>query len=188
MLMKSKYLYGFCFCAAMICFGNSLFVYAKAKLAQILIANTWKNQLANNNTAKPWPWADTWPAAKMRLPKSELTLYILAGAHGESLAFGPGLMQDGANFETAGTKLIAGHRDTHFSFLENVKAGERVSIQNRQGHWKTYAFRKSLVVNINDGPWQFDSNVDAIHFITCFPFDSNIPGGPLRLVAIAEPV
>jgi hypothetical protein len=39
----------------------------------------------------PWPWAYTWPIARLMLPFKEIELIVLNGAYGRSLAFGPRL-------------------------------------------------------------------------------------------------
>ena len=89
-----------------------LWIHAKAQLAQILIESAWNKTLVDQHAHKPWPWADTWPVARMHTADEEL--YILEGAQGNSLAFGPGHLQGSVLPGKKGISIIGGHRDTHF--------------------------------------------------------------------------
>ena len=67
-------------------FGHAGYIHAKAWLAQALIAQAWTRTLAGEERAKPWPWADTWPVARLRAPEQDVDLYVLAGADGRTIA------------------------------------------------------------------------------------------------------
>jgi sortase A len=163
----------------------------KARLAQHLIARAWQEVADGDKEARPWPWADTWPVAKLRLPRKEDPLYVLAGASGESLAFGPAHISASAHPGTADNVAIAGHRDTHFAPLENLIRGDEVLVETATSSTR-YRVEEVAVVH--------ESRVDLLErtgraeltLITCYPFDAIVPGGPLRYVvhasAIDEPV
>ena len=51
-------------------------------------------------------------------------LIVLAGGSGRTLAFGPGHLSASAMPGQVGNMIIAGHRDTHFQFLQKVEVGE----------------------------------------------------------------
>ena len=68
--------------------GQAGYIAAKAELAQYLMQRSWQQTLAGARAVKPWPWADTWPVA--RLTAADVDLFVLAGADGRALAFGPG--------------------------------------------------------------------------------------------------
>ena len=63
-------------------------IYAKAALAKGMIADAWTETLSTGIKIKPWPWADTWPVAKLRSPTHKRDITVLAGAQGTTLAFG----------------------------------------------------------------------------------------------------
>src|SRR5207248_2826247 len=71
-------------------FGHGAYIYAKAGLAQVLLRRAWERTLAGERDVKPWPWADTWPVARLTIPKAGTDSIVLAGASGRTLAFGPG--------------------------------------------------------------------------------------------------
>jgi sortase A len=95
-------------------------IYAKARLAQILLQRAWSLALAGEAMPKPWPWADTWPVARLRMQHPSVDLIVLAGAYGRTLAFGPGHVTSSALPGQEGTVMLTGHRDTHFRFLKEV--------------------------------------------------------------------
>ena len=70
--------------------GHALYIHAKAMLAQALLHRAWIATQATGVPAKPWPWADTTPVARLIAPEHDVDLLVLAGATGRTLAFGPG--------------------------------------------------------------------------------------------------
>ena len=67
-----------------------LWIPFKALVAQELLELAWAESQARQQETRPWPWADTWPVARLMVPETGQSLIVLDGAHGESLAFGPG--------------------------------------------------------------------------------------------------
>ncbi|HEY7774277.1 MAG TPA: class GN sortase [Marinagarivorans sp.] len=172
-------------------FGSSLWIHTKAQLAQYLIAHAWQKTLAANDaeaTIKPWHWADTWPVARLRIPEQGIDLYVLAGAQGNSLAFGPGHISSTQLPTQQGTVAISGHRDTHFNFLQHVSKGTAIELQNSRGQWRTYRVTGLEIKNSSTEPWQIDTSADLLTLITCYPFDAVAPGGPLRYLVTAQPL
>lgn len=172
--------------------GGASWIYAKAHLAQWLIASAWTETLSQaraqpQTQIKPWPWADTWPVARLQFPAQQVDLYVLAGAQGNSLAFGPGLHLDSA-LPGAGMSVIGGHRDTHFRFLKHALVSDYLSVQIADGHWRDYRIAHIEVVNIEHQPLLIEPNADLLLLVTCFPFDTINPNGPERLLVWAEPV
>lgn len=168
--------------------GNSAQIYAKAFLAKILVAQAWQRTLDTQQNQKPWTWSDTWPVAKLYFPRVNKTRYVLAGTHGSSLAFGPGIVDNTVTPEMRGTKVIGGHRDTHFAFLDDLQVGDIFLLQNKLGHWQYYQLDETHIVDTRAEAWSIDPDLDSIHLVTCFPFDSAVPGGPLRFIAIGTPM
>src|SRR5690606_3598064 len=114
-------------------------------------------------------------------------LYVLAGAQGNSLAFGPGLHLDTA-LPGAGMSVIGGHRDTHFRFLKHAAVNDQFSLQAANGYWRDYRIVRIDVVNIEHQPLLLEPDADLWVLVTCFPFDAIKPNGPERLLVWAEPV
>ena len=170
--------------------GSAGYIHAKAHLAQILIGDAWAKTLVSGGVVeKPWPWADTWPVARLEVPRHQVDLYVLSGASGNALAFGPGYEQASAKPGQAGVTVIGGHRDTHFEFLRNIKANTLLSLQLPSGQRRAYQVSGSRIVNTDHEPYlQADRGRDELLLVTCYPFDALAPGGPLRYVVSARPV
>ncbi len=55
--------------------AGGLWIDAKALLAQRLISVAWERTLiAGEAGVKPWPWADTWPVARLQVPRLQQDL------------------------------------------------------------------------------------------------------------------
>ena len=167
--------------------GQGTYIHAKAVLAQLLLETAWSQTLDGQKEVKPWPWADTWPIARLKAPDLEISRIVLAGANGSSLAFGPGHLFGSASPGENGNIIISGHRDTHFSFLENLKTGDPIELQSYN---KTTSYRINETVIIDKEKINFipTDTGNKLILITCYPFNAIQAGGSLRYLVIAEPV
>ena len=77
--------------------ASGLYIHAKAILAQHLLEHAWQRMRGGAAQAKPWPWADTWPVARLGAAGLDGWVYVLADASGRSLAFGPGHVAETAS-------------------------------------------------------------------------------------------
>lgn len=169
--------------ATLLVFG--LWIPLKAALAQEMLEIAWAESQARQTQSRPWPWADTWPVARLAIPELNDSMIVLADTHGESLAFGPGRLT--GDDHNAGAVIIAGHRDTHFRGLKVLETGNELRLQDRTGRWRSYRVESARVV---------DSRAELIDtqqlpegtllLVTCYPFESIDAGGPLRYVVRAR--
>ena len=125
--------------------GSALFIPAKAAVAQILLHRAWDRTLTGEDRVKPWPWADTWPVARLKLPDTGTDLIVLAGTSGQALAFGPGHVGGTAAPGRPGLSMIGGHRDTHLKALARLKPGSRVEIQRPDGATRVYRMESATI-------------------------------------------
>jgi sortase A len=166
--------------------GAGLYIHAKAWLAQQLIEAAWTSTLAGAREVRPWPWADTWPVARLRVPEADVDLYVLADASGRSLAFGPGYWNGSAAPGSIGNTIIAAHRDTHFGFLRHAMRGQEVLLQTMDGREHRYRLTETRVLDSRHERILIEADRPTLTLLTCYPFDAVLPGGPLRYIAIAE--
>lgn len=166
--------------------GEGSWIYAKARLAQLLLQRAWSRSLAGETHVKPWAWADTWPVARLTVPTMRIDLIVLNGAYGRTLAFGPGYMESSAWPGTAGTTILSGHRDTHFRFIRQLHEGDEVVIQSLSGRSSTYRVRDRRILSVSDGKIAMPEGRSTLVLVTCYPFETPLPGGPLRYVVTAE--
>jgi sortase A len=168
--------------------AQALFIPAKAQVAQVLMANAWEHQLSTGDPARPWPWADFTPAAKLRFPVQHKTVLALTDAAGESLAFGPTLMAASVQPGEKGVAVFAAHRDTHFGFLDQVKPGEQVIVETASGP-RAFRVTHSEVVRWDaSGIHPRDGKAPRIALVTCWPLEAKVRGLMRYVVwATAEP-
>ena len=165
--------------------GNAAWIYTKAYAATFLIDNAWQATFVNKGINKPWSWADTWPVAEISVPAIGLNEIVLSGDSGASLAFGPGLSDAGASLESTGVKLISGHRDTHFSKLQNIAISDVIHIKTPAGS-KQYKVSDMKVVDART--YAVDTTKDNYDLVlaTCYPFNAIDPGGYERFIVQAK--
>jgi sortase A len=166
-------------------FVQGTWIYAKALLAQLLLHRAWTAAQAGTPKARPWPWADTWPVARLISPAHAVDLIVLEGATGSSTAFGPGRIQGTARPGEPGNLGLAGHRDTHFAFLRQLELGESLWLELPNGETQRFRVSRADVVDFHD-PSALAARVDGLTLVTCYPFDAPVPGGPLRYVVQAQ--
>ena len=166
--------------------GNGAYIHAKAELAQILLAHAWNRTLAGERHARPWPWADTWPVARLSMPSRGVELFVLAGANGRTIAFGPGHVFGTPLPGETGNSAIGGHRDTHLAFLRDVALGDEILVerpdrrlQRYRVDWLQVLDKRETWVLKNEGPTR-------LTLITCYPFDAIRAGGAERYVVTAR--
>jgi len=166
-------------------FGHGAWIQAKAWLAQALIAQAWAKTLAGHREVKPWPWADTWPVARLSVPALGIERYVLAGANGAAMAFGPGHLEDTARPGEDGNSVIGGHRDTHLAFLRALPEGSEILIESPDGTQRRYTVRYTMVLDKRDVWIAKQEGPTRLTLITCYPFDAWRAGGPQRYVVSA---
>lgn len=108
-------------------------INAKAVIGQWLIENAWQKTIITHQYQKPWPWADTYPVAKLHVPRLGKELYVLNGSSGHVLAFGPGMSTYLDEGDDQAAILIQAHRDTHFEFFPNLKVGDVLELEQTDG-------------------------------------------------------
>jgi len=162
-------------------------IEAKAWLARGLIEQAWRSSLVTGTPARPWPWADTWPVARLEIPVRGIERMVLHGASGRTLAFGPAWDSASAPPGGAGLVLLSGHRDTHFRFLAKLQTGEIVSLVHKTGETR-YVVESTEVFDSRQRQVADPGGVDRLVLVTCYPFDTLRPGGPLRYAVMARRV
>jgi sortase A len=166
--------------------GQGAYIPAKAWLAQELMQRAWHRASTGDDRAEPWPWADTWPVAKLTARGGGVDLIVLSGGSGRTLAFGPGHLSASSMPGEMGNSVIAGHRDTHFNFLRHLKLGETLLVETPAGISHVFRVVGRDVVDSRRGSLLLDTETPMLSLVTCYPFDSDETGGPLRFVVTAK--
>jgi sortase A len=187
--MKTRFIAVTCvLCMGFWQWGQGAYVPAKAWMAQELLQRAWRKTSITELPQAPWPWADTAPIAKLSAKGGAIELIVLAGSAGRTLAFGPGHMSTSALPGDTGNSVIAGHRDTHFGFLKFLSPGETLRVERPDGHVHLFRVTGLDVVDSRRGSLVLDTDTATLSLVTCYPFESSEPGGPLRYIVTAESV
>ena len=165
--------------------AEAALVHGKALLGQRLLMKAWHETLTSRANVKPWPWADTYPIARMTVPSHDVDLLVLAGASGRTLAWGPGHVDGSAEPGAQGTSVITAHRDTHFAFLARVVPGDRIVVHARAGQERVYRVERTLVAHQKALRLPAGDQASTLALVTCYPFDAIDSGTPLRYAVIA---
>jgi sortase A len=156
---------------------------AKAALAQVLIERAFEK--SPTETARPWPWADIEPVARIEAPRLNRTAFALTGVSGEALAFGPGHMTNTSLPGMAGTSVFAAHRDTHFSWIGALRPGDQINISTRDGQEFTYRMTRAWIAPFDQPGIDTSDNRSLLALVTCWPLDGT-QSGPERYIVEAE--
>lgn len=166
--------------------GSGAWIYLKGRLAQVLLQQAWARSQHGVMKTKPWPWADTWPVARLIVPSQNVDLIVLAGAYGRTLAFGPGQLESGALPGAVGTTILTGHRDTHFRFLQRLTPADDILLETPDGQLHRYRMREASILDSREASILLDHREAQLVLVTCYPFNAITPGGPLRYLVTAR--
>lgn len=167
--------------------GNGAYLAAKARLAQVLLNHAWNETRRSATPHRPWWWADTHPVARLRVPRLGVDRIVLAGSSGRTLAFGPGLVPGTPLPGAGGLSIISGHRDTHFSFLEHLRAGDTIIVDTVEGRYR-YTVSRFMIIDTDRDPPVLDPAPDRLALVTCYPFHQWTAGGSRRYLVLARPL
>lgn len=165
--------------------GWGVYIPVKAAVAQVLLERAWIAVGPTGIAPPPWPWADTRPIARIRMSGDEHDTIVLSGAHGRSLAFGPGHI-DGTSLPGGiGHSVVAAHRDTHFAFLRDVVVGQEIIVERPSGVQRRHVIVDIEIIDVRTETIMINHDADMLTLVTCYPFEDWNPGGPLRYVVHA---
>lgn len=159
--------------------GQGAYIHAKALLAQLLLERAFNETIATGRDSKPWPWADTWPVARIEVKRIGASAIVLAGSSGQALAFGPGHLEFTADAGERGVAVYSAHRDTHFRFLRDVRIGDEIEVTRRDG--KIFRYRADSQTVVRFDQFGIDPLTSSYELVlsTCWPFDA-MTSGPER--------
>ncbi|MEE8515407.1 MAG: class GN sortase [Alphaproteobacteria bacterium] len=166
--------------------AGALWIPAKAALAQHLLERAWQRTLQGRMMAVPWPWADTWPVARLTLRGR--AVIVLANSGGEGLAFGPTHVAGSAAPGGIGAVVVSAHRDTHFRDLDRLRPGEVIGLEARDGKLRRYRVTGSRILAKPELAIPTSEAANTLVLVTCWPLDGIDPGTAKRFVLFAQEI
>ncbi|WP_232331113.1 class D sortase [Thermoactinomyces sp. CICC 10521] len=120
----------------------------------------------------------------LEIPRIKAVLPIIQGANEDELEKGVGHVYETALPGESDTVLLAGHRDTVFKRLGEVKVGDLLIVKTRAGTF-TYQVKGAKIVSKNDR--SIKSTYPHPHLVvsTCYPF-GYIGPAPQRYLLMAD--
>lgn len=121
---------------------------------------------------------------KLLIPRLNTELFVVEGDDAKDLRLGPGHMPGTAMPGGDGNCIIAGHRDTHFRVLKDIRKGDDIVLETREGKYLYRVMSTQVVSPKNTDPLR-DTPDAELHLITCYPF-YYVGSAPKRFVVQAE--
>jgi len=121
---------------------------------------------------------------RLEIPELALSVPVLANFDPKSLIRGVGHIPGTAVPGGLGNLVLAGHRDTYFRPLRNVKAGMQIDIASKDGSFR-YRIDSTEVVTPDQVRVLDIGDRPGMTLITCYPFDY-IGAAPKRFIVHAH--
>ena len=148
-----------------------------------------RTSVAGTNSAArsvPAPAMDGDAIGEIHIARLGLSEVISQGESATALRRGVGHLADSAWLGEAGNIALAGHRDTVFRALRNIRVGDRIDVTTKNRHAQ-YEVQSAIVVSPADVGVVTSSGANTLTLITCYPF-TFIGAAPNRFVVRATEV
>jgi sortase A len=109
------------------------------------------------------------PIAELLIPRVRLSAVVLHGSDTQTLRRGPGHLERTPLPGEPGNVAIAGHRDTFFRQLREVKVGDDIFLNAPSGRLH-YQITWARVVGAHDVSVLEPTTDDVLTLVTCYPF------------------
>lgn len=106
---------------------------------------------------------------RLEVPRLHLSVMVIEGDDDATLARAAGHLPDTALPWETGNAVIAGHRDTFFRPLKNVRAGDEIRVTTARGTFD-YHVTSTEIVAPSDVSVLAPSPTPSLTLVTCYPF------------------
>ena len=178
----------FLFITGAIALSYVALILFRAKLYQESAGNTLETQIqaeGQHNAVPPTTLAKEGDVlGRIEIPRLGMIVAILQGTTSKTLRLGVGHIQGTALPGEPGNIGIAGHRDTYFRSLKDIRVNDQIRIKTATG-LSRYEVDLVQVVAPGDIEVLAPSAKSAITLVTCYPFHF-IGAAPKRFVVHAR--
>ena len=164
--------------------GYGAFVYVSAQLAQNQGYRALEHEVPSENSAASIDHPEGSLVGRVEIPRIHLSAIVFEGTSDSTLERGVGHMSGSGTPGERGNIVFAGHRDTFFRGLRNVKKGDEIDITGTQGHFR-YRVDSLFIVDPDQVEVLRPSSGEKLTLITCYPF-SYFGSAPQRYIVRAE--
>jgi sortase A len=137
----------------------------------------WEGEDHKPDSPKPW--------SRLSFPaQGDQAFIVMDGASEDNLLRGPAWIAWSGTPGQNGNCIIAAHRDTHFRILQDVRKGDRITLE-RSGQTYRYRIVAVQVVHADDTSFYQLTSAPVLTLVTCYPF-SYFGKAPQRFIVRAE--
>jgi len=123
---------------------------------------------------------------KLEIPRVKLSVMVVEGDDDETLTKAVGHLPDTPLPWQPGNSALAGHRDTFFRPLKDVRVGDEILLTTAHGSLR-YRIDRTVVVDPSNLSVLEPSSNPTLTLVTCFPF-YYVGHAPLRFIVQASQV
>lgn len=120
---------------------------------------------------------------QLSIPRLGTSTAMVEGDDENSLSVAVGHMKGTALIGNRGNAVVAGHRDTVFWPLRNIKKGDHILVSTDKKY--IYSVEQTQIVDSNDTSALRDTDSAVLTLVTCYPF-RHVGPSPKRFVVIAK--
>lgn len=121
---------------------------------------------------------------RLEIPRLDVSVVVRAGSDARTLQLAVGHIPGTALPGDRGNVGLAGHRDTFFRRLDDIRPGDEIRVTTLRGVF-TYRVQRTVVVQPRD-VWVLDpANVATLTLVTCYPF-TYVGSAPQRFIVRAS--
>jgi len=124
---------------------------------------------------------------RLSIPRLNVRSVIREGVGQQTLSIALGHVPGTALPGEAGNVAVAGHRDTLFRGLRNVKAGDRIEFETANGKTFVYEVQDTSIVNPTDVGVLKAGPRKELTLVTCYPFNY-VGSAPYRFIVKAREI
>ncbi len=123
---------------------------------------------------------------RIEIPRLGISAVIAEGTDSRTLQRAVGHVPGTSFPGEAGNVVLAGHRDSFFSGLRNVRPGDRIRLKTPDGTFE-YRVQSTRIVGASRTEVLSGGGSPVLSLITCYPFNYLGPA-PERWVVLARPL
>lgn len=123
---------------------------------------------ASSSTDRSGP-IDGGVVGRLEIPRLHLSILVVEGVDDATLSRAVGHMPGTAFPWDSGNAVLAGHRDTYFRPLKNLREGDRIRLTTARGTFE-YRAISTKIVEPNDVSVLAPTSTRSLTLVTCYPF------------------
>jgi sortase A len=122
---------------------------------------------------------------RIAVPRLGLTAIVFEGTDDEVLHRGVGHLTGSALPDQPGNVVLAGHRDSFFRDLRNIRKGDVIDVTTAEFGARRYEVESTEIVEPTQTSVEAPTRTPTLTLITCYPFNY-VGNAPQRFIIRAE--